>query len=119
MTTTPLPAPSAVAPMAIPRTDRPSLAATGRGALIGGGLAVVAALVVLALFQSASPVRVITGWAPDGTDLGVPDTVVTTIVSVLVAAAGLAVLDRVGRRGAVSKRPASRLRRVWAPARPR
>jgi hypothetical protein len=82
-----------------PAVERPSRGTTALGALAGGALATAIALVVYAVANVGSPVRVITGWAPDGTDLGVPDVVITTVVSVLIAAVGLAILERFAANG--------------------
>ena len=103
MTATPLPI--TTAPTTAPRvlatepTRRGSLRTTAAGGAIGAVVGSAGALAVLAIANIGSPVRVITGWAPDGVDLGVADVVITTIVSVAIAAVGLAVLERVSRRG--------------------
>lgn len=85
------PAPAAV--------DRSALGTTVRGALLGGAASIGATLVVFAVANVGAPVRVITGWAPDGTDLGLPDVVITVVVSVAIAAVGLAILERVASTG--------------------
>ena len=85
------PAPTAV--------DRPALGTTVRGALLGGAASIGASLAVFAVANVGAPVRVITGWAPAGTDLGLADVVITVVVSVAIAAVGLAVLERVARTG--------------------
>lgn len=64
----------------------------------GTGYAVVAALavnaVVFLLGAAGAPVRVITGWAPDGTDLRYVDVVLATVSLLLVGTAVLWLLER-------------------------
>ncbi|HEX6421537.1 MAG TPA: DUF6069 family protein [Acidimicrobiales bacterium] len=73
-------------------------ATTPRTAMLGGsvgaGLALVANLAVFAAGNLGAPIRVVTGSAPDGTDLALGEVVGTTLVTVAAGAALLAVLAR-------------------------
>jgi len=74
------------------------------GAAVGLGLALVADTVAYALGNLGSPVRVVTGWAPDGADLSYGELVSTAAVAIALGAVALWVLDRRGAQGF----------RVWA-----
>jgi hypothetical protein len=65
-----------------------------RGARIGLGLALVASLAIFVLGNLGAPIRVVTGWSPDGADLTVGEVVIVTIVAVALGSAALFVLDR-------------------------
>lgn len=53
-----------------------------RGGVIGVALAIAGCLAIYAIGNVGAPVRVITGWAPDGADLTVAELLATIIVSV-------------------------------------
>jgi hypothetical protein len=88
MTDTTIPATPATAPAA-PGT------ALAKGAALGVGLGLAANLVVFLVGQAGAPTRVITGWAPDGTDLDVGSVVLATISLSLLGTAALWAFDRV------------------------
>jgi hypothetical protein len=69
-----------------------STLARGTGYAIGIALAVNA--VVFLLGDFGAPVRVITGWAPDGTDLRYLDVVLATVSLLLLGSAVLWLLER-------------------------
>lgn len=66
---------------------------TKRTLLAGTGLGILAAwladLTILAFATTDAPVRVVTGWAPDGADLTVAETLLTSGSAVILAGAGL------------------------------
>ena len=57
-------------------------------------LAVAVNLAIYLVGNRGSPVRVVTGWAPDGADLTIIELVVTTVVAVAIAGALLARMQR-------------------------
>src|SRR5512132_3240398 len=89
---------TATRPATTARTRAASRVAAG--AAVGLGLALVAD----ALGNLGSPVRVVTGWAPDGADLSYGELVSTAAMAIALGAVALWVLDRRGARGF----------RVWA-----
>jgi hypothetical protein len=99
MTTASSPAPTITTGARVPTSTRPSVRTTSAGAVLGGALATTGALAVFAIGSVGAPVRVITGWAPNGADLTLAEVVVTTIVSVAIAAVGLLILDRLMTNG--------------------
>lgn len=77
----------------------------GRGTALGVGLALIGTLIVFAVGNLGAPVRVVTGWDPNGADLRLGEVVVTA--SLAVALGGL-LLWVLGRRRADAWR-------VWEP----
>jgi Family of unknown function (DUF6069) len=75
-----------------PPTTWPPLALAG-GA-VGTALALPGTGAISGLGRLGAPVRVVTGWAPEGADLSVGEVVGTVVVSVAVGAALLALLER-------------------------
>jgi Family of unknown function (DUF6069) len=65
-----------------------------KGAAAGACVAVLANLAVFLVGNLGAPIRVVTGWAPDGADVRISEVIITTIVSVLAGAAALWVLER-------------------------
>ncbi|MGB5756106.1 MAG: DUF6069 family protein [Acidimicrobiales bacterium] len=64
-----------------------------RGAVLGCGIAFIGNAVIFAIGNVGTPVRVVTGWAPDGADLSLAEVAITTIVSIAAGTAILAALD--------------------------
>lgn len=83
-------------PSTVPATDRRGLV---RGTVLAAGLALVANAGVFLLGAAGAPIRVITGWAPDGTDLRYVDVVVATVSLLALGTLVLAVLERVRSDG--------------------
>jgi hypothetical protein len=81
---------------AVPTGDR-SISSVLRGALLGGGAALVVDLAIWALGRLTTPVRVVSGWAPEGADVTAFEVVATAVVSVALGAALLALLAKVRR----------------------
>lgn len=79
-----------------PATSRTTLA---KGAAIGAGLALLANLVVYLIGNAGAPIRVVTGWQPDGADLTFAEVVIATIVWVMIGAAALWLMERRLTRG--------------------
>ncbi len=70
------------------------------GALIGTTLALAATMVIYTVgMAGASPIRVVTGWSPDGANLTVTEVVLTVTTSVILAALLLSLLQTRVRRG--------------------
>jgi hypothetical protein len=64
------------------------------GAAIGAGLALLTNLVVYLIGNAGAPIRVVTGWQPDGADLTFVEVVIATIVWVTIGAAALWLMER-------------------------
>jgi len=84
----------------------PARPALRRGTALGLAPAVAATTTVFTVGNLGAPVRVVTGQAPDGADLGLGEVVVTTVVAVLAGAGLLWLLDRYRADGF----------RLWVPA---
>ena len=69
------------------------------GALIGTMLALTATLIIYSVGMVGTPIRVVTGWSPDGANLTVIEVVLTATVSVILGALLLALLQARLRRG--------------------
>jgi hypothetical protein len=67
------------------------------GAALGVALAWLATMVVYAIGNAGSPIRVVTGWAPDGANVTVAEVLITSAVSV---SGGALLLRTMERRGA-------------------
>jgi hypothetical protein len=65
-----------------------------RGTGVAIGLALAVNLVVFLAGTAGAPIRVITGWAPDGTDLRYADVVVATVVLLAIGTGVLWLLQR-------------------------
>ncbi len=70
-----------------------SRATLATGAAIGAGLALLANLVVYLIGNIGAPIRVVTGWEPDGADLTFVEVVIGSIVWVMIAAAALWLME--------------------------
>jgi hypothetical protein len=87
------------APAAHPVRSRPDadpavgLRTTVAGGLVGTGLAVAATFGIYAVGNIGAPIRVVTGWAPDGADLRVVEVVLTVVVAVAAGAVLLALVQ--------------------------
>jgi Family of unknown function (DUF6069) len=79
-----------------PVASRTTLA---RGAAIGAGVALLANLVIYLIGNAGAPIRVVTGWQPDGADLTFAEVVIATIVWVTIGAAALWLMERHLTRG--------------------
>ena len=64
------------------------------GIAIGAGLALLANLVVYLIGDAGAPIRVVTGWEPDGADLTLIEVVIASIVWVTIGAAVLWLMER-------------------------
>jgi hypothetical protein len=64
------------------------------GTAAGVGLALVANLAVFLIGDAGAPVRVITGWEPDGVAMQLGDVLGASVAWVLIGAAGLWLLER-------------------------
>ena len=81
---------------------RPAVRRTGmknnnellRGTGVAIGLALAVNLVVFLAGTAGAPIRVVTGWAPDGTDLRYADVVVATLVLLALGTGVLWLLQR-------------------------
>ena len=71
-----------------------SRATIARGAAIGAGIALLANLVVYMFGNVGAPIRVVTGWQPDGADLTLVEVVLASIVWVMIGAAALWLMER-------------------------
>ena len=71
-----------------------SRATIATGAAIGAGLALLANLVVYLIGDAGAPIRVVTGWQPDGADLTLVEVVIASIVWVMIGAAALWLMER-------------------------
>jgi hypothetical protein len=80
-------------PTLVTAQDR-NAAAIGRGALLGGAAALVADLAIWGAGRLTTPVQVVTGWAPGGTDVSAFEIVATVVLTVTLGAGLLAVLTR-------------------------
>jgi hypothetical protein len=67
------------------------------GAALGVALAWLSTMVVYAVGNAGSPIRVVTGWAPDGANVTVAEVLITSAVSV---SGGALLLRTMERRGA-------------------
>lgn len=71
---------------------------TTRHRLSGTGLGILAAwaatVAILAVANIGSPVRVVTGWSPDGAELTVIEVLITSAVSIAIAGLALSLWDR-------------------------
>ena len=71
---------------------------TTRQRLSGTGLGILAAwaatVAILTVANIGSPVRVVTGWSPDGADLTVIEVLITSAVSIAIAGLALLLWDR-------------------------
>ena len=65
-----------------------------RGGLIGAAIAVTGCLVVYAIGNAGAPIRVVTGWSPDGAELTVAEVIATVVVSIALGTGLLALLQR-------------------------
>ena len=72
-------------------TSRATLAT---GIAIGGGLALLANFVVYLIGDAGAPIRVVTGWEPDGADLTLIEVVIASIAWVTIGAAALWLMER-------------------------
>lgn len=82
------------------RTARAAGPHPWRGALAGGALATAACSVVYAIGRIGEPIRVVTGWAPDGADLTLVEMVLTIATSVAAGGLVLWLMDRRSAPGA-------------------
>jgi hypothetical protein len=65
-----------------------------RGAAVGIGLAVVTNVAVYLAGDAGAPIRVVTGWEPDGAHMGVGDVIAATVVWVAIGAVALWAFER-------------------------
>ncbi|MFM2077087.1 MAG: hypothetical protein RJA49_977 [Actinomycetota bacterium] len=70
---------------------------TVRGGVFGVALAWVLTSLVFVVGNMGAPIRVVTGWAPDGADLRVIEYVLTAAIAVALGAALLWAMERRGR----------------------
>jgi hypothetical protein len=70
---------------------------TVRGGVFGVALAWVLTSLVFVVGNMGAPIRVVTGWAPDGADLRVIEYLLTAAIAVLLGAALLWAMERRGR----------------------
>jgi hypothetical protein len=77
-----------------PEQGLASRATLARGAAIGIGVALVANLVVYLIGDAGAPIRVVTGWQPDGADLTVVEVVIASITWVMIGAVALWLMER-------------------------
>lgn len=54
-----------------------------RGTFVGAALALVATAIIFAIGMAGAPIRVVTGWSPDGADLTIAEVLVTAAVAVV------------------------------------
>jgi len=94
--TTPTTMPAATA---APTTTKGSARTLAKGTAVGIGLALVANAVVFLVGDLGAPIRVITGWAPDGTDLRIGDVVGATVALTIVGTLALWALERLRADG--------------------
>jgi len=89
---------TACAPLEHPEQGNVDSGTTGRsvarGTALGVVLAVPATTVVFAIGNLGSPIRVVTGWHPQGADLTVAEVLVTVTISVLAGGVLLWFMDR-------------------------
>jgi hypothetical protein len=71
-----------------------SRATIATGSAIGAGLALLATLVVYVIGAAGAPIRVVTGWQPDGADLTLVEVVIASITWVMIGAAALWLMER-------------------------
>jgi hypothetical protein len=71
-----------------------SRATIATGSAIGAGLALLATLVVYLIGNGGAPIRVVTGWQPDGADLTVVEVVIASITWVMIGAVALWLMER-------------------------
>jgi hypothetical protein len=83
------------APPDTPSRLRQLAAGTAAGLL----LAVVGNLVVYLIGDAGAPIRVVSGWAPDGADLTIGEIVTTTVVAIVAGSALLAIVERFRQAG--------------------
>jgi Family of unknown function (DUF6069) len=89
--TTPTPSPS-TAEVAAPTAGRARPVVVG--GLLGVALALAGCSVVYVIGNLGAPIRVVTGWAPDGADLTVEEVVITIMVAVTAGAVLLGAAQR-------------------------
>lgn len=65
----------------------PSLRGLSTGALAATVAALAGNLAVFAVGSSGTPIRVVTGYSPDGADLTIPEIVATTVIAIAAGAA--------------------------------
>ena len=67
---------------------------TVTGGAIGTALALASTLVIYLVGSLGAPIRVVTGWAPDGAELTAGEVIITVVVAVAAGAALLGVAQR-------------------------
>jgi Family of unknown function (DUF6069) len=77
-----------------PRTGTASRHNVGLGAVWGAAAALAVNITIWLIGRAGEPVRVITGWAPDGADLTVVEVVIVTVVAVGLGALLLVLMQR-------------------------
>jgi len=77
------------------RPARPIARGVALGAMRGAAVALTVNITIWLVGRAGAPVRVVTGWAPDGADLTAGEVIATTVVAV---GLGGALLGRMQRR---------------------
>ena len=63
-------------------TATPARHRIARGALLGAAAALAATITIWLIGSAGEPIRVVTGWAPEGADLSIGEVVIVTIAAV-------------------------------------
>ena len=96
MNTATVPVAAAAVPSAAPTpiTTTTATSTVGRGTALGVGFALASTVTVFVVGNLGAPIRVVTGWSPDGADLTLAEVVGTASFSVLLGGLVLWLLER-------------------------